>query len=552
MFGVGVNLVMFMTDVLKQDNAKAANSVSNWTGTAYMFSLIGAFLSDSYWGRYKTCAIFQLIFVAGLVMLSLTTYLFILKPCISPNQGVKCNPPSDFEIGMFYFSIYQIALGNGGYQPAITTFGADQFDEEDQQEALSKVSYFSYFYLAMNLGTLFSNTVLVYIEERGDWVLSFWISTGSAFAALVLFLGGTPWYRQFKPSGNPISRFSQVIVAAAKKWRAQLPSCGTDLYEMDVNKMGSNGGKKILHTPDFRFLDKAAVVTPGDSARLIRATTRNPWYLCPVTQVEEVKCILRLLPIWLSTIIYSVVYTQMAAIFIEQGNAMKTRISRFHVASASMSVFEILSVSASVLLYRLYLVPFYCRIQKGNKKEIPELQRMGVGLLIAVLGMVLAGLVEFWRLSQKKGCDKCDPTSSLSILWQIPQYVLIGISEVFTYVSMLEFFNKETPDGLKSIGSALCMASMAIGNYMSTLLVTLVMKITARGEQVGWIPDSLNKGHLDRFYYLLAALAAVDFVVYVACAKCYKYISLDREDDAEVANGGRELSSIPRDHYLSP
>jgi peptide/histidine transporter 3/4 len=37
--------------------------VSKWTGTVYMFSLIGAFLSDSYWGRYKTCAIFQAIFV---------------------------------------------------------------------------------------------------------------------------------------------------------------------------------------------------------------------------------------------------------------------------------------------------------------------------------------------------------------------------------------------------------------------------------------------------------------------------------------------------------
>ena len=62
-FGVGVNLVLFLTRVLQQDNAEAANSVSKWTGTVYIFSLVGAFLSDSYWGRYKTCAIFQVIFV---------------------------------------------------------------------------------------------------------------------------------------------------------------------------------------------------------------------------------------------------------------------------------------------------------------------------------------------------------------------------------------------------------------------------------------------------------------------------------------------------------
>lgn len=63
-FGVGVNLVLFLTRVLGQNNADAANNVSKWTGTVYIFSLVGAFLSDSYWGRYKTCAIFQGIFVA--------------------------------------------------------------------------------------------------------------------------------------------------------------------------------------------------------------------------------------------------------------------------------------------------------------------------------------------------------------------------------------------------------------------------------------------------------------------------------------------------------
>lgn len=62
-FGVGVNLVLFLTRVLQQDNASAANNVSKWTGTVYIFSLVGAFLSDSYWGRFKTCAIFQLILV---------------------------------------------------------------------------------------------------------------------------------------------------------------------------------------------------------------------------------------------------------------------------------------------------------------------------------------------------------------------------------------------------------------------------------------------------------------------------------------------------------
>lgn len=69
-FGVGVNLVLFLTRVLHQDIAEAANNVSKWTGTVYIFSLIGAFMSDSYWGRYLTCAIFQIIFILVLFLTS--------------------------------------------------------------------------------------------------------------------------------------------------------------------------------------------------------------------------------------------------------------------------------------------------------------------------------------------------------------------------------------------------------------------------------------------------------------------------------------------------
>jgi len=68
-FGVGVNLVLFLTRVLQQNNAEAANNVSIWTGTVYIFSLLGAFLSDSYWGRFKSCAIFQVIYVTVSIQL---------------------------------------------------------------------------------------------------------------------------------------------------------------------------------------------------------------------------------------------------------------------------------------------------------------------------------------------------------------------------------------------------------------------------------------------------------------------------------------------------
>ncbi|GLT81222.1 hypothetical protein SLA2020_526180 [Shorea laevis] len=528
-FGIGVNLVLFLTRVLQQNNADAANNVSKWTGTVYIFSLVGAFVSDSYWGRYKTCAIFQVIFVIGLMLLSLSSYLFLIRPKGCGNQLSPCGSHSSLEMGLFYFSIYLVALGNGGYQPNIATLGADQFDEEDPKESHSKVTFFSYFYLALNLGSLFSNTILGYFEDEGMWALGFWASTASALAALVLFLAGTTRYRRCKPSGNPLPRFSQVIVAATKKWRVDVPP-EADLYDGGGEDCSINGSRKILHTDEFNFLDKAAYVTTDD-LKDQKQGMRNPWRLCPVTQVEEVKCILRLLPIWLCTIIYSVVYTQMASIFVEQGAAMKTTISKFRIPAASMSAFDILSVALFIFLYRRVLDPVVSRIKKKDNKGFTELQRMGVGLVIAIMAMVAAGIVECYRLKYADtNCFHCEGSSSLSIFWQVPQYALIGASEVFMYVSQLEFFNAQAPDRLKSFGSALCMTSISLGNYVSDLLVSMVMKISTVDHMPGWIPGNLNKGHLDRFYFLLAGLTILDLIVYVTCARWYKCIKLEGKD----------------------
>ncbi|MCL7036688.1 hypothetical protein MKW94_030452 [Papaver nudicaule] len=524
-FGVGVNLVLFLTRVLQQDNAEAANSVSKWTGTVYIFSLVGAFLSDSYWGRYKTCAIFQGIFVMGLALLSLSTYLFLVKPNGCGVETLECRTHSSVEIALFYLSTYLVALGNGGYQPNIATFGADQFDEEDSKEGIQKVAFFSYFYLALNLGSLFSNTILGYFEDEGMWALGFWCSTGSAFLALVLFLAGTPKYRHFRATGNPLARFCQVVVAAAKKWRTRVPDSGDDLYEYAIS-----GGRKIFHTSGFKFLDRAAIISSKDLA-LQNEGQNNPWRLCTITQVEEVKCILRLLPICLCTILYSVVFTQMASLFVEQGAAMKTTIGNFKIPPASMSSFDILSVAAFIFIYRRVLDPLVSRLKSKNSQGLTELQRMGVGLIIAIIAMVTAGIVENFRLkSATIDCLNCEGSSTMSIFWQVPQYALIGASEVFMYVGQLEFFNGQAPDGLKSFGSALCMTSISLGNYVSSLLVSVVMKVSKEDDMPGWIPGNLNRGHLDRFYFLLAALTTADFLLYIVCARWYKYIKM----------GGRE------------
>ncbi|KAH9606156.1 hypothetical protein KSS87_011550 [Heliosperma pusillum] len=518
-FGIGVNLVLFLTRVLGQNNADAANNVSKWTGTMYLFSLLGAFLSDSYWGRYKTCAIFQAIFLLGLSLLSLLSYLFLLKPRECGDEQTPCDSHTSFHKALFYMSIYMVALGMGGYQPNIAIFGADQFDEQDIQEKKSKESYFSYYVLALNFGSLFSKTILGYFEDGGKWAFGFWASTGSASTGFLLFLVGTPYYRHFIPRGNPFSKFFNVFVAALSKQRARIvPQEGECFNEMDTKTYSKNGWRNIFHTRGLTFLDRATIITSLEDKNNVNGQKK----LCTITQVEEVKCILRVIPIWLCTIFYSVVFAQMSSLFIEQGAAMNKTITHFHISPSTLSIFNILSVAAFIYIYRHVLNPLVTRLRN---KGLTELERMGIGLIIAFLAMMAAGIVEIYRLKYATvNCNKCENPSSLSISWQIPQYMLIGGSEVFMGVARLEFFYGQAPEGLKCFGNALCLTSVALGNYLSSIIATIVMKISTRNGMPGWIPEDLNKGHLDRFYFLLSALITIDFGVYLFVAGSYRYV----------------------------
>ncbi|RZC46711.1 hypothetical protein C5167_039664, partial [Papaver somniferum] len=489
----GLILEFFVMEMRQQ------NTVSNWTGTVYMFSLVGAFLSDSYWGRYLTCSIFQVIIVMvrrqhSYVVIFLNVFshmctllksLFLINPprCGDAFGEVNCNQPSSVGVAIFYLSIYLVALGYGGHQPAIATSGADQFNEMDPVEKHSRALFFSYFYFALNVGSLFSNTFLVYFEDRGLWTVGFLASAG------------TSGYKRYKPCGNPLTRICQVFVDTIKKWKVKVPADGKMLYELEGSASAIKGSRKIHHSNELRWFDKAATITVKD--KNVEKAKQDPWRLCTVTQVEEVKALLKLLPIWLWTIIYSAVFTQTASLFVEQGAVMNTKVGNFHIPAASMSAFDIVSVLFCTFIYNELLVPVTGKLT-GNPKGLSELRRMGVGLLIGLLAMLAAGFTEIERLRR---------------------YVLVGASEVFMYVGQLEFFNSQAPDGLKSFGSSLCMASISSGNFVSSF--NMVMGVTAGDSKPGWIPGNLNEGHVDRFFFLLVGLSAVNFIRYLLSARWY-------------------------------
>ncbi|CAN0889867.1 Protein NRT1/ PTR FAMILY 7.3, partial [Linum grandiflorum] len=416
------------------------------------------------------------------IALTLITQFLLLKPQGCGTLASQCDPASPFEETIYYISIYMIAFGIGAAEPALAALGADQFDEEDPDEKQSKNSFYSYFYVAWTLGCLVAETGLAYVYSLGHWILGLWLCTLASLVAYLLLLSPALKYRHFKPpSGNPASRFSQVIVASVRKkiMSNEVPVDDQELYHQPLHERGDASNRRILRTNDFRFLDRAAMVSLED----------NPWRLCTVTQVEEAKCILRLIPIWLCSIPSSLVFVQAMSLFLEQGTTMNTKVGKttFDFPPASMP-------------------------------------KMEIGLAFRIASMLVAGIAEQARLRRAISGSKED-TSSLSIFWLAPQYILVGVSEALVTVAQMDFFSAQSPDAMKSFGVGLSMVSTALGNYFNSLLLTVVMKIT---PHPGWVPPNLNQGHLDRFYFLSAAILLFDLGIFVVVAKKFKPISLEK------------------------
>ena len=266
----------------------------------------------------------------------------------------------------------------------------------------------------------------------------------------------------------------------------------------------------------IRFFDKAAIVAVSDKEAAVPAALRSPWRLCVVTQVEELKILARMLPVWASVVFFYAVSAQITSTFVEQGMAMDAAVGPVRVPPASMSTFDVLTIVVLVPLYDRAFVPAARRLT-GREKGVSELQRIGAGLALPVLAMAAAAIVETARLRAAPG------KKIISELWQAPQYALVGVGEVLTTVGQLDFFYSQAPPAMKTVCTALGFLAIAAGGYLSSFLLTVVQWATTAGGRPGWIPDDLNQGHLDRFFWMMAGLGCLNLMAFVCCAVRYKY-----------------------------
>lgn len=187
-------------------------------------------------------------------VLTLAVSLPALKPpkCLDANVE-NCKKASTLQLAVFYGALYTLSIGTGGTKPNISTIGADQFDEFEPKEKAQKLSFFNWWMFSIFFGTLFANTILVYIQDNVGWSLGYGLPTLGLLISILIFLAGTPFYRHKVPTGSPFTRMAKVIVAAIRKWKVALPSDPKELYELQLEEYAIKGKYRIDSTPSVRY-----------------------------------------------------------------------------------------------------------------------------------------------------------------------------------------------------------------------------------------------------------------------------------------------------------
>lgn len=522
--GFGTNMLSYLTRQMNLPLTKAANTVTNFGGTASLTPLLGAFIADSYAGRFWTITLGSMIYQLGMISLTLSAVLPQLRPphC---EKGQLCQEASAGQLGILYASLLLTALGSGGIRPCVVAFGADQFDETDPEQNTKTWKYFNWYYFAMGVSILLAVTVIVYIQEHIGWGWGLGIPTILMFISIITFMMGYPLYRNLDPVGSPFTRLLQVLVAAYRKRKLLTVSDPKLLYQNDELDAPISMGGKLIHSKQMQIFDKAAIVTEED--HLKSGQPPNLWRLNTVHRVEELKSVIRMGPIWAAGILLITAYAQQSTFSLQQAKTMDGHfIKSFKIPAGSMTVFSYITMLSTIAFYDRIFVPI-ARKFSGLDRGITFLHRMGIGFVISILATLVAGFVEVKRKNAALAhglVNEPDTTIPLSVFWLVPQYSLHGMAEAFMSIGHLEFFYDQAPESMRSTAMALFWLAVAFGNYGSTLLVSLVHKFTARPDGSNWLRnDNLNKGNLEYFYWLLTGLQVANFVYYLCCAKLYTY-----------------------------
>lgn len=250
------------------------------------------------------------------------------------------------------------------------------------------------------------------------------------------------------------------------------------------------------------------MITASDKSSGSGDASAGAWRLCTVQQVEDLKALVSVFPLWSSGILLFMSIGVMIGMIVLQALAMDRSVgSHFSIPAGSVGVSCRVSFILATLVLDRAVFPLWRRITGGTPPT--PLQRVGIGHVLNVAAMVAAALVERRRLAQ--------PGVPMSVMWLLFPLGIAGVGEALHFPGNMAFYYQEFPKTLRSLATAMAPMLVALGFFSSTMFMDVVTRVTA------WLPENIDHGRLDNVYWTLAAAGTLNFAYFLACDRRYKY-----------------------------
>ncbi|KAI5556426.1 hypothetical protein BDE02_18G034600 [Populus trichocarpa] len=290
-YGLMPNMIFYLMNNYRLEAANGSTILFLWSAMSNGLSIFGAFLSDSFMGRYLVISLGSFCSLLGMILLWLTAMIPQLQPPPCDRFTETCSSASAGQMAILFFSFGLISIGAGCIRPCSNAFGADQLDNEENPNNESVLqSFFNWYYAATGLSTIIAFTVIVYIQDNLGWKVGFAVPAILMFLSALMFLVGSSQYIKVKASSSLFTGFVQVVVAAFRNRKLNLSHGSIEQY------YHSDDSEFQVPTDNLRCLNRTCIIIDPDRDVNLDGSASNPWRLCTVDQVESLKALLRSSP----------------------------------------------------------------------------------------------------------------------------------------------------------------------------------------------------------------------------------------------------------------
>jgi len=202
---------------------------------------------------------------------------------------------------------------------------------------------------------------------------------------------------------------------------------------------------------------------------------------------------------------FNIAYSQMATTFIVQGNVMNKAFG--FIDAASMNNADAVAVLFFGNIIGNHIYPYLA--SRGIK--FPTTYKFALGSAFGSLAIAWALLVEYWIRSTFAATG-----DGISVLWQAPSYLLIGVGEIFAVSAAYEVAFTAAPPQKKALASAINLFN--VGGLPSLLCLVLYHACSkwfenASGRASIHTLDTYTEAHIYKYFCVLFCIALIGVLI---------------------------------------